>query len=353
MRALARLCCVLVSGCAAPPTPPAVTEGDACLWRRVETEQVLVESNLPNDSTIRALAGEFETLWHALASVPVLGMRPPDEQLLVVALGGVGEYRYLAPAGVAGHFVGEGDLGPMIVLPPHQRLFGNQAVKHELAHFVVSGSLPHDPSLLWLHEGLAQVMETATCNARKGEVTFGRHTPGLAAHAAPGLPAALVMGPWPEGLTSEQVGRYYARSWLLVHYLIDHELQGFLDFLVRVRRGDPWRAAWSEELELRIDKVDEAIDRYHQRAEYGLWSVEARLPDVSTLEVRPVSAADALALRSVLLSSSFRPDRDRAEVLEEARLDLEACLALDPDSARARRIRAAAPPASDRPEHPR
>ena len=131
---------------------------------------------------------------------------------------------------------------------------------------------------------------------------------------------------------------YYGRSWLLVHYLVDYELQGFLNFLVRFRNGEDWQTAWDKEILVRWDGIDDALDRYYDRATYGLWRVEAHLPDLEALETSAVPPSEALALRAVLLASSTNPERERSESFQAANRDLETACDLDPDSARVRVI---------------
>jgi len=334
---LALLAAVLV-GCVSGPGPPAVLDDGASLWRRVETEHFVVESNLADPGEVRRVARDFETLWHAFASVPILGLRPPDAKPVVALLRDPDEYRYLAGEQSAGMFVRATALGPMIVLPPSTGPFGQTVVKHELAHFVSSEFLPDAPR--WLVEGLAQVMETATYDPARGEVLFGDYSHGLLDDAALPLPAARLVAPWPAAPDDVELRAYYGRSWLLVHYLVDEHLQPFLDFLVRIASGTEWRAAWAQELPLGLLDVDARLDAYYERGKYGLWTVVAHVPDAATLEVGPVPPADALALRCVLLvqASVRRGDGGRRR---DAERDLEEALELDPRNARARRVRTA------------
>ncbi len=261
-------------------------------------------------------------------------MRPPSRKPLVVVLRDAAEYRYLHGDQSAGVFIENTALGPLIVLPPNSGAFRATVVKHELAHFVCSDFLP--PAPLWLHEGLAQVMETAEYDTNQGEVLFGAHSPGLAYSASFPLPADRFTSPWPAGLSSTELRKYYGRSWLLVHFLVDYHLQPFLNFLVRVGNDEDWQAAWDEEILLRTRDIDDELDRYHRRAEYGLWKVRARLPDMDAFEPTALAASDALALRAALLAYSTNPTRSRAESLQSAARDLEAALARDPASERAR-----------------
>jgi hypothetical protein len=262
VRPLSRWAPILITlsaACTSAPVEPAIMEEGKSLWRRVETDHFVVESNLPSDSALLRTASEFEVLWHAFASVPVLGLRPPSEKPIVVVLQDSSEYRYVAGEQSAAAFVDGTALGPLILLPPHSGAFRETVIKH-------------------------------------------------------------------------------GRSWLLVHYLIDHELQGFLNFIVRIRNGEEWQTAWEREILLRRDAIDDALDRYHERAKYGLWTVRAYVPDPNELHTAAVPPADALALRSVLHTCGQNPARERAQDLQAADADLRAARDLDPGSARVRRI---------------
>lgn len=328
----------LLSACAATvPRPPAILdEAGEPLWKRVETEHFVVESNVAADSSIRSVAREFETLWHAFTRIPVLGLRPPEERPLVVMLRDSAESDYVLSRSVAGMCASGTPLGTVIVVSRDRSPFGTEVLKHELAHFVMSEFLPNSEQYRWLNEGLAQFMETADYDVDDGEIIFGDFSRPLLAAARHRVPAAYFVGPWPDDVP---LGLLYGRSWLLVHYLIDDHLEDFLDFLARASKDDDWRSAWLEELPLPLETLDEQLDRYFRRESYGLWRTVALSPDLRDLEVTPVPLADAHALRA-FLAGYFHSDRDHAEAVAEARVDLRSALALERHNERARRVEA-------------
>src|SRR5215813_6302629 len=97
------LLALLTAGCVTEKLP-AIDESGHSLWQRVETEHFVVESNIPHASGVREVASDFETLWYAFASVPILGRRPPAEKPIVVLLDSMGEYRYFAGSLSSGLF---------------------------------------------------------------------------------------------------------------------------------------------------------------------------------------------------------------------------------------------------------
>ena len=107
---------LFIAGCASAPSPPEVAENGASLWRRIETDHFVVETNA-SGTRVKQVARDFETLWHAFASSPVLGMQPPERKLLVVYLNDRGQFSYLAGKRKAGLFYQDSLLGPLIVLP--------------------------------------------------------------------------------------------------------------------------------------------------------------------------------------------------------------------------------------------
>lgn len=334
---------VLAVACAGPPVPPRVLDPQgASRWHRVEGEHFVVEGNLDDPAALRRLAGDFETLWYALAAVPVLGLQPPEVRPLVVVLGDEAEFRYLFGEAYAGVFFHETWLGPLILMPAHRGPFGETVVKHELAHFISSEFLPDAPR--WLAEGLAQVVETAEYDTRNGEVIFGDHSPELLHGASFRLPLSTLTNPWPDldSVSPRTRAALYGRSWALVHFLIDHHLQPFLDLLVRVSHGEPWREAWDGSLPLWRRHVDEELDRYLRRGRFETWRVVAHLPAQDDLALSPIAPADALALRALLLTHTPVPSLGAEQVEAAAGRDLEQALQLDPRNARVAAILAAA-----------
>jgi hypothetical protein len=325
---------LLTSGCAA--VEPEVMKDGESLWRRIETEHFIVESNLKDLEKMRDIASEYETLWHAFAAVPILGMQPPDEKPIVVVFKDAREYRYFGKKKTAGLFNGWTQLGPLIAMSPAGGPFQATMIKHELAHFVSSDFLADAPR--WLHEGLAQVMETARYDIDEGEILFGDHSDVLHYCASLRLSSDRFMRPWPAQLDTEEVFSYYGKSWLLVHYLIDHHLQAFLDFEVLISQGVDWKAAWAQEIPLALDDVDHALVLYHGKERYGRWAVTARLPDTDTFQESVAPAADIFAVRSVLQANSQNTSLTQAQKLDAANRDLATALDLDPDNARAEKI---------------
>jgi|GEM_PF-6948587 len=327
------------AGCASgPPAVLRAADGES-LWQRVETEHFVVESNLQNSGKVRRVASDFETLWRAFGSVPILGMRPPRGKPIIAVFQSSREYRFFAGDHSAGLFLGDTYLGPLIALPPNRGPFQDIVIKHELAHLVISKFLPNAPE--WLQEGLAQVMETAKYDTGDGEILFGDFLPSRHYYAGLSLPSKSFMGTWPVKFKSIEVNKYYAKSWLLVHYLIDCHLKEFLDFEIKISEGKDWKIAWAEEFPLALSQVDDVLDRYHDRAKYGLWTVRTKLPHIDQFVESVVPPADVFALRSIFHAYSQNPDRDQSQKIQAANDDLEEAFERAPQNPRVLRIKTA------------
>lgn len=337
-RWLAAVLAVILAAACASPTPPAIERDGVGLWRRVETDHFVIESNSAQDWQVLRAAREFETLWHAYARVPILGLRPPEAKPLVVLLRNRSEYNFVLHKDSAGAYLPETPLGPLVLLAVEQSPFRALVIKHELAHFVSADFLREAP--LWLKEGVATVMETASYDADAGRIVFGAHLPGREHAAGVPIPSERFLGEWPDDLTPVEIGIYYSRSWLAVHYLIDFHLEPFLRFLHRVAGGQPWRQAWAEERLPRFSDLDDALLDYQRRGRYGLWQVRAEGPSEREYALEPVPLSDALALRSLLLWVATGR-LDRPDAADAAAADLRRALDIEPSGQRARRLAAA------------
>ena len=330
---------LFVAGCASSPSAPRVFvdgPGTASAWQRAETEHFVIESNASGTRQVERIARELETLWGAFADLPVLGMQPPEGKSLVVLLRKDAEFRYVAGDWIESVFYSDTPLGTLVLMPPQANPLRSEVVKHQLALLVSSTFLGSAPE--WLLAGLGQVMQTARYEESEGEIVFGEYSPGLLFGAGSNTKAEEFLSPWPE-LGALERAYYDGKSWLLVHYLIDNELQGFLDLLVRVSQGEDWRRAWEAELFLSLAAVDDALGGYLREGRFGLWKADVRAPEAFEVTISPVSTADALALRCVLELCAFGDARSADERAAAFEADYEAASRLEPENARLEAVR--------------
>jgi hypothetical protein len=209
-----------------------------------------------------------------------------------------------------------------------------RAAVHEIAHDLSDWFSPLSPP--WYSEGMASFLETfeydrATQRARLGHVpgplrglldSMGRRAPSaeslLEAHSA----------------LQGDVGRtrrFYLGSWLLVHYLVDHHREAFLQFRRDLSELRDWRDAWSDRFpRLGLDALDTGLQRYLTRARFEQMTATVELAAFSP-QVRRLSPAEGYGL------SSWIAYRLRAQQLSAD--DMQRALALDPDELTALRTR--------------
>ncbi len=96
-----------------------------------------------------------------------------------------------------------------------------EPLAHEYVHFVLNAALPAQPA--WLAEGVATLLAGAV--AERGTVTLGRPEPAYIQRLRTGAPLPLadilaVDYASPTYLGQGRRDDFYARSWLLVHWIV-------------------------------------------------------------------------------------------------------------------------------------
>ncbi|HEX6276561.1 MAG TPA: hypothetical protein VFZ53_26145, partial [Polyangiaceae bacterium] len=131
-------------------------------WTEARTPHFVLKSDL-EERELRELAQEFEASYRAIQScVYPNGDDPPGESH-VVLLGSWEEYTSIRPEGSAAFYTTRRspfETTPLIVLPARKRDRMLEVFQHELVHRFIRHYFPSAPR--WLHEGLAQVLSTAT-----------------------------------------------------------------------------------------------------------------------------------------------------------------------------------------------
>jgi hypothetical protein len=120
-----------------------------------------------------------------------------------------------------------------------------KTITHELAHQIDASVLLRQPR--WLNEGLAQYLSTVTIE--DGKARFGRASYEHLMNARYLKPLSLdELWGWdekdPPSMSREELNRYYVEAWLWVTYLDNERGDRFDDFLARLARAEPPRAAF-------------------------------------------------------------------------------------------------------------
>lgn len=319
---------------ACAPVRPALSPGPDTGWRRVTSEHFVVEGPGEDVEALREMASELELLFDALKEVPVLGGRAPKARTLVVVFDSARSFRAVGGKSGAVYFA-RSALGSLLVIPPHQRVWRSETLRHEITHVLLEAHITRAPR--WLHEGLASLMQTARYVEAERKVRFGepsRHLLSLTPRAHDIRAEALLTG----DLTDRAA--FYGAAWLLAHYLVDHHLEELAEYLRLLSKGMEEAQAWRIALPLPRDRIDEALNRYSLSARLGVWSVDARPPAPGALTPSTPSRADTIALRAGLLVHSSELEPSTRARLEIAEAEVDEALALEPGNPRARAVKA-------------
>jgi hypothetical protein len=239
------------------------------------------------------------TVFHAPADLPT-GRLP----VIAVARG----WDDFADANVSG-FCTRTLFQPLVVMRGEGDLARQQVIKHELVHYFSHMIMPVQPR--WLSEGLASYFETLEYDDEKGEATLGRPPPEL-------LSSVQRQGPLsPEEIAAAKplaadTGRFYATSWLLVHFLMNHRTDSLARYEAALRQRiplpDAWKAAFGA---LTAQQLHDELRAYMDGGQYAL--LVYKLPPASgeTVGTRVLTDAEVHATRAELFVQGGRgPRRD-------------------------------------------
>jgi hypothetical protein len=134
-------------------------------WTEARSEHFVIKSNL-EERELEDYALEFEESFRALRSCVYPGENEPPGESHVILIGNHAEYESIRPQGSAGYYTTRRstfETTPLIVLPARAHARMLEVFQHELVHRFIRHYFPTAPR--WLHEGLAQVLSTATIEA--------------------------------------------------------------------------------------------------------------------------------------------------------------------------------------------
>ncbi len=231
---------------------PAEASIDPATWTSVETRNfVLMTDGSPRrGAEIARRLEELRSIFARLA--PSLELQSPAPTTLFAFRNGesYAPFKTREDRGRArtlGQFIRTLD-GNYLTLDASAAGTGSYAVLyHEYVHFLVTHNFPKVP--LWFNEGLAEYY--STFEIEEGRAVLGlpveRHLRWLDRESDFSLDELIEAdSASAAGHDADEVGRFYAMSWLLVHYLLsggDEEIDSMVDYFLRLREGeDPGRA---------------------------------------------------------------------------------------------------------------
>jgi hypothetical protein len=205
---------------------------------------------------------------------------------------------------------------------------------HEIAHDLSYWFTPLQPA--WYSEGMASFLEglqydRATHRAILGEVPPNMlrvlKTPGRTAGSTRELfdaPRAVHEDAW-------ETSRFYFTSWLLVHYLMNHQGEPFYQFQLDLSALRDWREAWSQRFpKLGPLELDASLEQYLDGGQFNYVVEQVEVPAFSP-RVRVLSAAEGHGVSSWIAR--------RLGSLEHSQQERDAALALQPNELNALRTR--------------
>jgi tetratricopeptide (TPR) repeat protein len=195
-----------------------------------------------------------------------------------------------------------------------------EPLSHEYAHFVLNAGLPAQPP--WLAEGLATLLAGAVTDA--GSVTLGAPVPAHLRRltSLPSLPVADVLAVGYASPTYLGDGRrddFYARSWLLAHWIVaggHGGMAGLVAYAGAIADGVAPAAAFERSFGVSVAAAEEALDAY-ARAPLPVASVALAPAGGAAVEASAAAPADVARHRAELLLRGGRTAAAR-DVLRRA-----------------------------------
>jgi hypothetical protein len=272
----------------------------------------------------------FEEFRLALLAAAWRGGREPAELIDVVVLKDDSELGVFAPESVAGFVAAQPAGSPVIVTYAGVVLMEDAMLKHELAHALAHQMGISRNAPAWFNEGLADYLSAVRYTAGGSRVRFGEPAPqrerDIVSHGLMRFEQLWKVQPL------QLSDRFYATSWLLVHYLFNHESKRFEAFQRTLGSEGDGRRAWESAFpDLDGARVDAALVGYLNSGRFSTYESIRPKPRFSIVS-QAIRDSEVHGLRSLLYATGPQVAGEwrtlaRAEVgraLREDPLDLRA-----------------------------
>jgi tetratricopeptide (TPR) repeat protein len=288
-------------------------------WVEARSTHFVVLTNA-GEKQAQRVASQFERMhmvFHTLLPADGDDSGPP---IVVVAVRDRKGMRALEPAeylgkdrvDLSGFFLHAPDKNYILVRLDAEEAHAYANVYHEYTHYTLrkaNGWLP-----LWLNEGLAQFYENTDIDDKT--VWLGQANPDelrfLGRNDLLPMEKLLEVDRASPYYHDEQKGSvFYAESWALTHFLIASDrIQGthrMHDYAARMADGEDAVSA-AREVFGDLDKLQQGLSDYVLQRKFMYFMMPATLPAKDAMpEVRPVSVAEADAVRADVLLYTNRP----------------------------------------------
>ncbi len=243
----------------------------AAAWREYSSDNFHIYSDDEPERCIELLK-QFEVFRKVALTLTGLPNRAENTRMQVLVFENLREYKKIGPPNTAGFYF-DTSRGPRMVIGPEQgNMESADILYHEYIHYLMrEHSNLRYPR--WYDEGFAEFLSAISLRdgiARIGEVPESREDTFTYLLS---LSVRHLLEP---DASREDSGRYqarfYAYSWLLVHYLQinaysnDSKLQGQIrDFLVRYDAGEPPVAAFEASFGMTPEDMDKELQKYREQ----------------------------------------------------------------------------------------
>jgi hypothetical protein len=315
LAALAVAIGVVLAGCRSTGLAPVPGRGGPP-WYEVTGAHFTVLTDLERDDALQTVQ-HLEQLLSAYLTV-AWNTREFPARLSVVIFREAKDVQHFQPR-YGGFYLRSALLQPLAVTPAADQSDDFAVLKHELNHHIAFAAMPQQPR--WFAEGIATFFETAELdgegNIVLGRVPRGRH---FEASLIGILPVSRLLS---EEEATANDPRFYASSWLLVHYLMMNEPDAFAAYQRLLAAGASFDHAWLSAFpDLSNQALDEVLARYLDGREYDNYTVPVTLGRHEA-SIRTLSDADVYALRATLDYASEAAPNWRQRAHENLRLALE------------------------------
>lgn len=284
-------------------------------WLRAESTNFIIYSEGAERDLVATVLDleRFDAVLRTLLPPPSAEVGSPLE---VYLLGGRRSLARVWPgvsADVAGFYTATPQLVAAFAIMSGRALPAREVLFHEYAHHYM---LQHfvQPFPAWFVEGLAEF--TQTTRFEEGRAVVGEYSDARAPY--------LVSGGWLDGdemfgsashrFSPEQTARFYAQSWLAVHYLetSPEGARRLRDYLAALGSGSTPEAAFEPAFGVTMNQFNVDLRRY-VRGNLPLLSVRTAMIDAHSVEtMRLPEAADDL----LPLTLQMRRSPDEEEIAD-------------------------------------
>lgn len=309
-------------------------------WRRAESPNFIVYSQADEDR-LRQQVAQLEDYDRLLRTLTGATAPPSPNKLEVYIVRRNSQLDVVRPVSEAvGGFYTARPTGIAALVDETGSARDNETLFHEYAHHFMTQYFPgaYPP---WYVEGFAEYMMTA--QFRPDRIEYGNYSRDRAFFLGSNtlMSMSQLIGPRPERATALHMARYYAQSWLAVHYFFSNAERRakLVRYLAAVARGDDSAASFERETGMTIAQMDSELSNYirGRRITFHRAARAASAPPTVTITRLPASADDLL-----LLDAAARLDLEesrRATILRRIR---DAALVAWSDDVYAKRVRARA-----------